>query len=241
MSTSNTSTADLCFTCRSKPKAAGAIYCDTCIDRQHADQERHRERALQRLHGDCPRLIRANWANLTVDEHNRDVVSQAGKWNIDDEFEYDGGIYLWGPCGTGKSHLGFLVATQYVSAGWDETARFVVVRNLLAQARTAMTRGDSNPIDELLAEDISLLVLDDLGAERSTDWARDTIATIVEARYLQTYRPIVVTTNYSPSQLAERLGGDDLLQGQRIVSRLLEDTLVLKLGGPDRRLQVKAA
>jgi len=231
-----------CTHCRVRPPAPEHAFCQQCLDEHHRRQEQHRFWAMARLNKDCPRFTTANWKNYLVDDHNRDVYEAAGKWHFDEEYDHlDGGVYLWGPCGTGKSRLAYLIAMQCVEGGWDETARFVVVRNLLAKARSAMTRGEPNPIDELMAEDISLLVLDDLGAERCTDWARDTIATIVEARYMAAYYPTIVTTNYSPADLAVRLGNDDVLQGQRIVSRLLESTLVLKLAGPDRRLLKNAA
>lgn len=79
-------------------------------------------------------------------------------------------------------------------------------------------------------------MLDDLGAERPTEWALETIAYIVETRHTESGLTIV-TTNYSPSQLAERLGRDGLVIGQRIVSRLLEGATRIKLERADLRLR----
>ena len=78
-----------------------------------------------------------------------------------------------------------------------------------------------------------MLALDDLGAERPTDFARDELATLVEHRYMQGLPTIV--TSYPPSKLAARLGHDDPEVGQRLVSRLTDDAVQIRFIGPDRR------
>lgn len=232
--------ADLCITCRRDEQADGTVYCEGCLDRRHREQDAHRERAICRLSYDCPRLTTANWKTYEIDDDNRDAVAAASNWQWS-ERDYNGGVYLWGPVGTGKTHLAYLIAQQFILAGYDETARLVVLRNLLNDARAAMTRGDNNPLDELVAEDISVLVLDDLGAERPTDWSLETVSALIENRYMRGYAPIIVTSNYAPSQLAAKYAKVDPVAAQRIVSRLTENTLVLKLDGPDRRILREAA
>jgi len=83
-------------------------------------------------------------------------------------------------------------------------------------------------------------VLDDIGAERCTDWARETLATLIEDRYTRELFT-VFTSNYSPSRLAVRLGHDDPILGQRIDSRIVESCVQVGLDGPDRRLRSEAA
>jgi DNA replication protein DnaC len=88
----------------------------------------------------------------------------------------------------------------------------------------------------------SLAVLDDLGAERPTDWARDAIHALVQHRSTQAL-PTIVTSNYAPSALARRLGQAtkdspaDTMIGKRIVSRLVENCIKVKLDRPDLRLR----
>ena len=113
--------------------------------------------------------------------------------------------------------------------------RFANVRQLLAQIRRSFSAGAAHdPTEELIAAD--LLVLDDLGAERRTDWALETLATLVEERYVAE-RVTIVTSNYRPSELARLLGQDDPVIGQRIVSRLIEDAVLIHLDRPDLRLR----
>ena len=73
-----------------------------------------------------------------------------------------------------------------------------------------------DPTEDLI--DATYLVLNDLGAERVTDWARETLATIIEARYVSGWPAMIVTANYAPSALAMRLGHDNTVIGKRIVA-----------------------
>ncbi len=86
-----------------------------------------------------------------------------------------------------------------------------------------------------LVKQAELLVLDDLGAERATEWAREVMLIIVSAR-LAAARQTVVTTNYSTAgELIERFGGGQ--EGMRIVSRLFGLCAAVRLKGHDQRLQ----
>jgi DNA replication protein DnaC len=88
-----------------------------------------------------------------------------------------------------------------------------------------------------LVDDLSrvdLLHLDDLGAERATDWVLEQLYAIVNARY-EEQRSLVITTNLDPAQLREQIT-------ERTVSRLIEmcgDPLALF--GADRRMELRSA
>ncbi len=147
--------------------------------------------------------------------------------------DWDRNLFLFGPVGSGKTGLAFAAARCIAEKGWEDV-RFCNVRQVLAELRRSYeTKTADDPTKALVACD--LLVLDDLGAERATEWARETIATLVEARYVDGYRPTIVTTNYTPSDLAKRLGHDDPVIGQRIVSRLTEGAEQIRLDRADLR------
>ena len=82
-------------------------------------------------------------------------------------------------------------------------------------------------MDRLSAVD--LLHIDDLGAEKSSDWVLEQLYSIVNTRY-ESERAIVATTNLMPDELSEALG-------QRTVSRLVEicGDLIPLYGEDDRR------
>ncbi len=125
---------------------------------------------------------------------------------------------------------------------WEKPHQYPAWANvveLLDQAKAAMSVGDpDSPIRALY--DSSLLVLDDLGAERPTDWALDAIAALVQHRH-SAGLPNIITSNYSPSELARRLGHADPMIGQRIVSRLVDNCVKVRLDRPDLRLNQRLA
>jgi DNA replication protein DnaC len=152
-------------------------------------------------------------------------------------------LYIDGPPGVGKTGLAYGIARHWIeeAESLDTTGEieFENVRALLEAQRERFARGESKAIGHLLGCEWGndrLVVLDDLGAERPTEFALETIALIVE-RLHATDTPLVVTTNYTPSELAKRLGHDDLVVGQRIVSRLVEHAVRIRIDRPDLRLR----
>ena len=85
-----------------------------------------------------------------------------------------------------------------------------------------------------LVKQAELLVLDDLGAERATEWAREVMLMIISAR-LAADRQTVVTTNYATAEeLVERFGGGT--EGMRVVFKLFGLCAPVRVAGRDRRL-----
>lgn len=145
-------------------------------------------------------------------------------------FEEGEGLLIHGPVGTGKTRLAiatmYYLATKYLPCNM----LFVSVPELLAEIRASFspeTKCDRHLQERAL--EVSVLVLDDFGTERVTDWVRETQYMIINRRY--NYRlPIICTTNLSPSKLAAHIG-------DRCASRLVEMCRVIKLAGEDRRLK----
>lgn len=139
-------------------------------------------------------------------------------------------LLLYGTVGSGKTGLAVAVAKDLVE---DVVGvRFVVLRELLHDMVERISRG--LPAGDPGLYDVAVLVLDDLGAERPTNYARNELAVLVERRY-QARLPIIATSNYDPDALADRLGHDDPVVGQRIVSRLSDRALMRRFKGEDRR------
>jgi DNA replication protein DnaC len=166
----------------------------------------------------------------------RRALRAAREWL--DEY-HESNLLLYGPVGSGKTGLAWSLLIALLQRSPAHEVRFVNVRQLLAGVRRTFDRrspaDDEQPVD--LVEDAinaGYLVLDDVGAERATDWAREKLAEIVERRYVAMAQTIV-TSNYPPSALARRLGHDDPVIGLRIVSRLTDGATQIRLDRPDLR------
>lgn len=207
-------------------------YCDGCVVRLTQEQEQlERQERVARLlsmAGGTARLERFTWERATAAHVGRSWI----------ESEYSKNLVLSGPVGCGKTGLAWLIVKTLCEVGVE--ARLVNFRLLLQQLREAMDDpSSSHATAATKARFVPVLALDDLGAERPTDWAREQLTTLIDARY-EHGRPTIVTTNYAVGDLARRLGHDDPVVGQRIVSRLTEDALVYRMAGGDRRLHAEA-
>lgn len=81
------------------------------------------------------------------------------------------------------------------------------------------------PVGQL--QRLPLVLLDDLGVERPTDWVQERLNRVFSARH-SAGLPTIVTSNLSPGQIERALGS-------RVASRLAEDTVAIHMAGPDRR------
>jgi hypothetical protein len=156
--------------------------------------------------------------------------------------DWDGshGIYIAGPVGTGKTYqAAALVKHRFRTfdqprldgyySGPLTAGRPVVWANvpkLLEQVRRSFDAPDTAPTG---LEHAPLLVLDDIGAEKPSEWVEERLYCIVNERY-ESGLPIIVTSNHTPAQLGGRIGA-------RLASRLREMCEVHGLGGRDRRLK----
>ncbi len=135
------------------------------------------------------------------------------------------GLIFFGEVGTGKTFIAAAIANALIDKGYN-----CLVTNFARLVNTiqGMYAGKQEYIDSL--NNFDLLVIDDLAAERDTEYMNETVQMIIDNRY-RAGLPLIVTTNLT----SEELKNPTDIKKQRTYSRLLEMCLPLHVEGSDRR------
>jgi DNA replication protein DnaC len=139
------------------------------------------------------------------------------------------GLYISGGCGVGKSHLVCALAQELIFQ--NHTCLFILVPELLELIRKSYNTKLSDEEMHLLSKigSVELLILDDAGSERGTLWVQEQLFMLLNKRY-GNMQPTVITTNCNGAELEEKLG-------KRIVSRLIQSSIMVNISAPDYRLR----
>ncbi len=118
--------------------------------------------------------------------------------------EPGGWLVLSGPSGCGKTHLAAAIANERLSQGYP--AFYITTPDLLDHLRSAYSPDSEMPYDEFFNQvrNARLLVLDDLGAQTSTSWAKEKLDQLLTHRF-NSELPTVIVTSTPIAQLDERL------------------------------------
>ena len=178
-----------------------------------------------------------SFADYTADSFNQTAVKFAKAILLEG---YSGG-YFYGEVGTGKTFLAAIIAQEFLKAG--KSVLFEKVADLLTEFY-AVYRGEGGSEDSLLSElyNVDLLILDDFGIEKATQFVGSTLCKILDARYNREGITTIITSNYSLKQIAARLNnptdmqtGDMCLNGSRIADRCMEICKPILFKGESRR------
>lgn len=210
------------------------VVCDPCDEKMEQEQaeEREREKIAEardrvRRSGMPSIFMGLRWEDMDTDEPQRDEVIQAARaWSEHGE----GGLYLYGPVGTGKTRLASIAAKSVIRGGRDVSWTSVPV--LIARWSAEFGSKDKREAGEMLTRGRRALVLDDIDKVKASDSVLAQLFAAIDGRVVEN-TPLIVTANLSPGRLSERFGGSF---GEAIASRLMEHCTVLNLAGRDRRL-----
>ena len=130
------------------------------------------------------------------------------------------GLLLWGDVGTGKSFIAGCIANALLDKGVP-----VIMTNFarLLNKLTDMYAGDRNAYIDSFKR-YPLMIIDDLGVERNSEFAREQVFSVIDSRY-RSELPMIVTTNLT----LEELQHPEDLSRSRIYDRILERCLPIRV------------
>jgi len=190
----------------------------------------------------------SNWIVRTGTEKGFDAAQEWINRPLTDQ-----GFMLLGMPGTGKTHLAVAALRGKAEHWLHERAlevdkniyydpsnaplqkmRFLNVPLFLERLRSQMkySEGEASQLFEYCLDKASVVVLDDLGKERATDWASEKLYVLIESRY-SACKPTIATSNRTLDEL------DDLGYGPAI-SRLQQTCRVVRMDAPDYRPRARA-
>ncbi|HEY2603404.1 MAG TPA: ATP-binding protein [Thermoleophilaceae bacterium] len=182
---------------------------ETNVARACACRERRINRSTSRRIGTgIPKRFRGvSFERHPIADMDPYVVQQVRQFvrRIEKNVDDGNGLWFYGDVGTGKTSLAMLVSKAALEAG--RSVAIYSVPRLLADIKETYEADADRSYAELFRRlcDVDVLHLDDLGAEKRTDWVLEQLYSIVNERW-QNERSIMVTTNLGLDELREQIG-----------------------------------
>ena len=186
------------------------------------------------------RNLNYKFDNFEVNSNNKKVYQSLKNYSekLVNEVERKG-LILVGNNGVGKTHLACSIANELIKNGIPIIYGTLI--NLLAELKN--TYDVYNNISEMkiikLYEKVDLLIIDDLGKEKPSEWGLEKLFTIINSRY-ENNLPVIITTNYDQNSLIDRLSiNGEIETAKSIISRLYEMCYLVKIEDRDHRIKNK--
>ena len=173
-----------------------------------------------------PEAEMRNWTFSNDDLTNEQITKAAQRYveNFSELRKSGKGLLLYGNTGTGKTYTACEIANALIDQGYP-----VLVTNFARILNTLQgTFEKQEYIDNF--QSYQLLVIDDLGIERDTAYAKEQVFNIIDSRY-RSGLPMIITTNLT----MEKIKNPEDIENRRIYDRILERCFPIEVGGSSRR------
>ena len=145
------------------------------------------------------------------------------------------GLIFIGKYGTGKTHLAFAIANYLLNKGIPVVYETLI--NLMEKLKNGYEQYSNMEYFEIIKLycECDLLIIDDLGKEKLSEWVLEKLFQIINSRY-ENMLPVIITTNYNEEQIIKRLSfNNDGVTAESLVSRLNEMCLEINMNFSDYR------
>lgn len=163
------------------------------------------------------------------DDQSRPKLTEMAKRYVNNFNKFYGegkGLLLHGDVGTGKTYIACMIANALIDQGYP-----VLVTNFARILNTLQSTFEKQEYLDSLNQ-FKLLVIDDLGVERDTGFAKEQVFNIIDSRY-RAGKPMIITTNLSMQKLAT----ETELSDKRVYDRIIERCFPVEVSGESRRVK----
>ena len=221
----------------------GTVYtpfCECLCDKKHDEairRQREQDKIERRRQICFPDYETSLW-RFESDNGLGDVHAMQVARNYAQNFEVMSqqkhlGLLFYGDTGVGKSFAAASIANFLIDNGYS------CYMSDFTQIEVMLWDSDSKQqvYNEIAASD--LLVIDDLGKERDSEYVNEIVMNVIEMR-CRNGKPVIVTTNLTPEELTNPSEKDKRkrIRKKRVYSRLYKMTVPVKYNGTDRRLGI---
>ena len=231
-----------CGRCRTpkqcRVKLMGMVISPKCLckcekERQRQEEEKaENQELLDRIRKyrsiGFPESQMKSWTFENDDKSNEKLTNMARRYvdNFDTFYKDGKGLLLLGGVGTGKTYIACMIANSLIDKGYP-----VLVTNFARILSTLQGTFDKqNYLDSL--NRFKLLVIDDLGSERDTEYAKELVFSIIDSRY-RAGHPMIITTNLTLQKMAT----ESDISYKRVYDRVLERCYPVEVSGESRRMK----
>ncbi|MCM1179560.1 MAG: ATP-binding protein [Clostridium sp.] len=211
--------------------------CEQEKQLRKAEEEKRREEMerIERLRSSSlidDRLREVRLATFRQTKDNQKVFNVVKQYvgQFKKMYENRQGIIFWGEVGTGKSYTAACIANELL----DQKIP-VVMTSFVKILQNIQSDQEEEKVIMAKLNDARLLIIDDLGTERNTDYALEKVYNIIDSRY-RVGKPLILTTNMTIREMQENTD----IRYKRIYDRIFEMCYPVRVAGKSWRKQAAA-